>query len=814
MAGAVHGLPAGRTCALWGAALSALLVLWPLGEARAQAPAGETWLWGQAAVWAMMAVALGVFLRALFRLGRVAGGFHAREQILVALFFGCAFLVISVQHLLLGLPLSFLLGPFGFIVEGLFYKLGLFMLLGILFRLVPRPGVYTLFYGLWMIAQAAFNGHTSPLVLVFGGISMGLIEGALWLGGITRSGGEGQWPGRPVRPGPVRLAPARLAPVLLAGLVIGLAEGLAIYAGQHVFQVVYRLHLEHWYMLAQAVVQGGYAAVGAVLGLRYGGRLAAILRQVSRQAPGQAPGQAPELAAGQAAGQARPDAPLLEAWGLSPVVSPALPPLLHDVSFRLEPGELVVLAGPSGGGKTTLLRTLKGLIDPGPGGEVRWRGSPLPGLNPEPWAARCALMFQEPALQIVRTAVQEEVAFGPELLADAPGVALAAPVEDLVRQALQRFGLEERAAMNLADLSGGELQRTALASLWVMGPEILLLDEPLAHQDSEYRRELTGMLAELAAGGMAVVVAEHRLEGLLDAASRVVWLAGGRIAWQGPPEDFRRSPWAAEALDFPGREGSPRKNSASHPDGPPLVSCKGLTWTPPGAGAALLKGAGFSVASGRRVALTGGNGQGKTSLLELLLGLEKPQGGQALLGGRDAARLGWRERARACGYLPQRADLLLQAATARDELLAGQAPGGGWSFEMADKWLERLGLQGRGDTFPHLLSKGERQRLALGALLAAGPGLLVLDEPFAGVDRRGRVRLLGLLEEFLEQDAGRSVLFTTHDPELLPWADEVWRLEAGLLVRGDVLPGSAQAEISRHQDSAAHPDTQTAGAAP
>ncbi|MDH4248752.1 MAG: ATP-binding cassette domain-containing protein [Deltaproteobacteria bacterium] len=748
----------------------ALMVTAAVGV-RAQTLDGPAPLGGMAAGWGLVVFATGFFLLILARLPHWIRPFPTRDLVLTALTFGLAFLGVSVPHLLVGLPAGVLLGPLQFLVEGLFYKFLLFLLLGVLFALVRRPGVYALFYGLWMVAQAVFNAHTSPLVGVFAGISLGCVEAALWLGGVTRRGAVPHW--------------------FLPGVLIGLGEALALLLGFQVFILMYRLYMDTWYVLLQAAVQGGYAAAGAMAGLRLGLRLAALRRPLPTEHPG------PRRAAPASPPSPDSTAPLLRATGLSLALPEANRTLLSEVSLELHPGEIVLLAGPSGGGKTTLLRILKGLLPLHPGAELSWRGIPIASLPPRDWAARCALLFQEPALQSLRDTVAAELALGLDLLGLEPPGDTPLPPDpaqawrepERVREALKRFRLEPLAGRSLATLSGGELQRVALASLCITAPEILLLDEPLAHQDETAQAELGRMLRELTASGTAVLAAEHETASLLPLAHRVVWLEQGQLTWQGTPVEFKTFAASRGWMEIPPRRsGVPAAAPpvASRNPHQALVAFETLSGRHPGS-PPLFHGISAILHAGQSVALTGDNGAGKSTLLELTLGLRRPASGRTLLTGREPHRMSWRERAQCCGYLPQRPDLLLQARTAREELAASL---GGVSstaaLRLASEWLERMELEHRADTFPHLLSRGERQRLALAAVMSGGPRLLVLDEPFAGLDPLQRQKLFHLLEQFLREDSARGVLFTTHDSGAAGWADAQWRLEEGRLL---VLPG-------------------------
>jgi energy-coupling factor transporter ATP-binding protein EcfA2 len=191
------------------------------------------------------------------------------------------------------------------------------------------------------------------------------------------------------------------------------------------------------------------------------------------------------------------------------------------------------------------------------------------------------------------------------------------------------------------------------------------------------------------------------------------------------------------------------------------------------------------VGEGAAILLRGANGQGKTTLLELIAGLHPPGAGRIERAGQAVHTLSWRARSRWVGYLPQRADLILCARTVADELalpLRARGHGAARIRETVAEWLERLHLTRHAGRFPHLLSRGERQRLALGTVLVAAPTLLLLDEPFAGQDPHQTRQIVNLLRAFLGEDPRRAVIVATHDEEpALAWAGAVWTLDRGRL---------------------------------
>ncbi|MEE8395806.1 MAG: ATP-binding cassette domain-containing protein [bacterium] len=750
-------------------------------------------LLGWLAIWAGTAAGLLVFLVGLARLGRWIGAFAMRDLALIALMAGLAFLLVSVPGMLLRTVTLLLLGPFNFLAEGLVFKGLLFLLLGCLFSLVRRPGAFFLFYTVWIVAQAALNGHTSPILVLFAGVTITLIEAGLWLGGVTHP-----LPGR--RGGP--------PPWLWAGLAVGLAEALSVFWGMQLLKVFYRQFFADWFVLLQSATEGFYAALGMAVGLRVGRRLAALRRPMPPPArflddaePAAPRGGTPDSATPAWAGEP----PLLAVEGLGYGYGAAEPPVLRGLDFTVARGEILLLAGGSGSGKTTLLRLLKGLLPWPAEARVFFCGRPVSDFSPRAWAARAGLLLQEPALQVVRSTVAGEIAFGLDV--QRRGLDSKVPGGDRdqrVAEMLRLFGLQHLADRPPHRLSGGELQKTALAAVLAPAPPLLLLDEPLAHLDQEGRADLLRRLRVLADEGYGVVIAEHRTGPILAVADRVLLLEAGRPPWLGGVEQFRHSPWnragraALARFSGPsGRPGAPRRGGTATGTGTEAQTESGTGAAPAAAdfrevafrygererpvlecGSAVLE-------SGTAVALTGPNGAGKTTLLTLLLGLRRADGGSVSVRGQPVERLGWPQKARLFGYLPQQAELVLQASTVADELamaLRWRGDGAAGAEKKVGHWLALLGLEHAAGRFPHLLSRGERQRLAMGAVMIAGPPLLVLDEPFAGQDEQHLAELLGLCEAFLDEEPGRSLIAATHDfAPVAGFFDRRWRLEDGRL---------------------------------
>ncbi len=516
-------------------------------------------------------------------------------------------------------------------------------------------------------------------------------------------------------------------------------------------------------------------------------------------------------------------------------------PALDDVTLLVEEGELVVLAGRSGSGKSTLLRLAAGLVPHVHGGSVSGEAS-VAGLDvrdhgPGELAAVAGSLFQDPETQVVMGTVRNELAFPLENRGESPA-AIARGVEE----AALALGIAHLLERPTHALSGGELQRVALAAALVGRPRIVLLDEPTSQLDPVAGDELIGLLRRLnEEWGTTILLAEHRLERCLTAADRVIAMADGRVACDASPQAFLA--WAhadAPALETPGARllagaglGPPpvgvkqaRATLRSHGALPPQAagtagtsteaSCsvvvsaaRGRTlrgraalalrakgvWVEPKGEPAILRGVDLSIAAGERVALMGRNGAGKSTLLRHVAGLAKPTRGKVETAGRVA--------------------LLLQNP---NDYLVHERVGD----EAPPDALAAVGLAGFADRHPRDLSGGERQRLALAIVLggqdAEPPALLCLDEPTRGMDRAHKADLAVLLGRLAA--SGTALLVATHDPELAAAvADRVVLLADGAPIAdgaaADVLSGgwyfaTETARILRGTGGALDPD---AGAA-
>ncbi len=494
---------------------------------------------------------------------------------------------------------------------------------------------------------------------------------------------------------------------------------------------------------------------------------------------------------------------------------------LREVSLEVAPGEFVLLAGRSASGKSTLLKAACGLVPHFHGGEVSGQVS-VAGIDaieagPGELAAAVGYVAQDPESQVVSTTVAAEIELPLEMRGDGPSdraraveeVALALAIPHLLGRAVDT-------------LSGGELQRVALAAALVTRPRLVLLDEPTSQLDPVSGDELIWLLRRLnEEWGVAVLLAEHRLERCLAAADRVVAMDAGTVAFDGPPAEFLRWAHAVDpALETPGarlfslcgieplpigvrdaRRTLERGTGglAGGVGGPPLsqqpgrfvrgstdptrndardavLRTRGL-WVELGGSEEVhdvLRGIDLRVRAGERVALMGRNGAGKSTLLKVAAGLVEPVSGTV--------------KAQGIALLTQNPGDFLVRERVGDEL-----PG--------DEGLAALrvvGLEHAVDADPRDLSGGERQRLALAIALAGRmvgdgvPGVVALDEPTRGMDRSRKGELVALIESLARQGAG--VVVATHDVEFASeFAERVVLLGDGVVIADgrmeDVLSG-------------------------
>ncbi|MFI8945552.1 ABC transporter ATP-binding protein [Streptomyces sp. NPDC053750] len=518
----------------------------------------------------------------------------------------------------------------------------------------------------------------------------------------------------------------------------------------------------------------------------------------------------------------------------------AAEPTVRGVDFEVPEGELVLLAGPSGVGKSTVLGAVSGLVPHFTGGTLSGRvtvaGRDTRTHKPRELADVVGTVGQDPLSHFVTDTVEDELAYGMESLGLAPAV-----MRRRVEETLDLLGLSDLRARPIATLSGGQQQRVAIGSVLTPHPEVLVLDEPTSALDPAAAEEVLAVLQRLVHDlGTTVLMAEHRLERVIQYADQVVLLPSpGAPPLLGAPADVmavspvyppvvdlgRLAGWSPLPLTIRDarRRAAPLRDrladreipdhtppSATLPAPPALRPSSSRWWrrakppkpadpTTPYAAEVCslavrrdrvqaLRHVDLTVSPGETVALMGRNGAGKSTLLSALVGLVEPSAGSVRTGDAVPHRTAPRDLVRRVGLVPQEPRDLLYADTVAAECAAADrdaqaAPG------TCRALLSELLPGVTDDTHPRDLSEGQRLTLALSVVLTARPPLLLLDEPTRGLDYAAKARLAGILRDLAAE--GHAIVLATHDVELA--AELAHRVV--LLAEGEVIADGPAADV-------------------
>ncbi|WP_369258471.1 ABC transporter ATP-binding protein [Streptomyces sp. R35] len=528
----------------------------------------------------------------------------------------------------------------------------------------------------------------------------------------------------------------------------------------------------------------------------------------------------------------------------------AAEPTVQGVDFEVPEGELVLLVGPSGVGKSTVLGAVSGLVPHFTGGTLRGRvtvaGRDTRTHKPRELADVVGTVGQDPLSHFVTDTVEDELAYGMESLGLAPDV-----MRRRVEETLDLLGLADLRDRPIATLSGGQQQRVAIGSVLTPHPKVLVLDEPTSALDPAAAEEVLAILQRLVHDlGTTVLMAEHRLERVIQYADQVALLPSrgaaptlgtpseimsvspvyppvvglGRLAgWSPLPLTVRdarrkagplRDRLAEAAREAPAPPSLPEPPSPQSPPSPPvlprptsplarLLRKRTPDTTPQAppphvaevASLAVRRGpvealrrVDLTVAPGETIALMGRNGAGKSTLLGALVGLVEPAAGSVRVGGAVPHRTAPPELVRRVGLVPQEPRDLLYADTVAAECAAAERDAGAAAGTCRALVSELLPGIGDG-THPRDLSEGQRLALALAVVLTARPPLLLLDEPTRGLDYAAKARLVTVLRDLAA--GGHAIVLATHDVELA--AELAHRVV--ILADGEVVADGPTAEV-------------------
>ena len=466
--------------------------------------------------------------------------------------------------------------------------------------------------------------------------------------------------------------------------------------------------------------------------------------------------------------------------------------IFNDLTFSVPEGELLLIMGQTGSGKSSLLKLINGLVPHHTGGilsgEITVAGRSTRMHRPRELADLIGIVGQNPAEGFVTDTVEEEIAFGME--------SLGVPREVMrkrVEETLDLLGLAQLRNRSLSTLSGGEAQRVAIAAVLTMHPKVLLLDEPTSALDPIAAEEVLSILARLVHDlGLTIIIAEHRLERVLQFVDRIIHVLGEENSGQvriGLPEEIMAQSQSAPPVVLLGKDqdwnplpltvrdarrlaeplreklanlSPPIRKSAEVKSLQLILEIKKLVVEYEKKVA--VKGIDLEVSQGEVVAIMGRNGAGKSSLLGSAVGITPIKSGQVLLDGKPAPELKGKSLISLVGFVPQEAtDLLYGESVLQECAFADRdsqvAPG--TTYKILNQLLPDISEIAH----PRDLSEGQRLCLVLAIVLAAAPKLLILDEPTRGLDYSAKLRLIKILRSMANE--GRSVILATHYVELV-----------------------------------------------
>lgn len=463
---------------------------------------------------------------------------------------------------------------------------------------------------------------------------------------------------------------------------------------------------------------------------------------------------------------------------------------LTDINLIINGGEVVLLCGESGCGKTTLTRLINGLIpnyyDGTLTGEVLVNGKDVSTLPLYETAEMVGSVFQNPRTQFFNVDTTSELAFG----AENQGL----PVVDIQARmslATERMKIESLMGRNIFQLSGGEKQKIACASVSVCEPSVIVLDEPTSNLDTRAIEELRQMIQLWKSEGKTVIIAEHRLYFLRDLADRAIYLENGRIARDLSMKELMALS-AAERKEMGLRVLSLDQIEATMPSSAQArieaMELDGFSFCYRQVCSVALFLEHARIPKGGIIAIVGQNGAGKTTLARCLCGLEKKGNGTLIDG---ACRMDCKKRLKNCYMVMQDVNHQLFTESVLDEVLLSMPQE---SPEKACQILEELDLLALKEAHPMSLSGGQKQRVAIASAIASEREIMIFDEPTSGLDLNHMTEVSFNLKQLAAK--GRTLFVITHDPELiLSCCTHFMLLKDGKLLRNEPLDATGIQEL-------------------
>jgi len=506
---------------------------------------------------------------------------------------------------------------------------------------------------------------------------------------------------------------------------------------------------------------------------------------------------------------------LIRIRGLNFTYNGADRPALRNINLTIEDGQFVLITGASGGGKSTLCRVFNGLVPHFYGGKIGGKaevqGMDILKTPPRELATKVGMVFQDPENQLVTTDVEREIAFGLENLGY-PKNLIARRIEE----ALDTASIANLRFARNNELSGGEKQKVAIASVLALHPEILVLDEPTSELDPQSAEEVLRLLERLNDElGLTVILIEQRLDRVVHLVDRMLVMGDGKIIADGTPGEVMNGDIGGLGIGLPPviRLMRELKSHNAPVNGLPLTvkdarlrlqkvlqSVKTADFAGGGANLkpivnmdkvwfsygerAVLKNINLDIDRGGFIAVMGRNASGKTTLVKQLNGLLKPSKGKIRLEGVDTRKSTVAELSRRVGYVFQNPNDHLFADTVEDEIafsLRNRGADENHITSAVEVMLDEFELGRYRKSYPRNLSGGEKQRVALASVLVGEPEVIVLDEPTRGMDYILKKKLVDYLDDYRRK--GNTVIMVSHDVETIAeCAERVVLLSEGRVV--------------------------------
>lgn len=489
-------------------------------------------------------------------------------------------------------------------------------------------------------------------------------------------------------------------------------------------------------------------------------------------------------------------------WQYEPLVDGGKPvDSLKHVSFDIKSGSFVGVIGPTGAGKSTLCMALAGIIpnlaDGTMTGLVEVNGMNTSRHSVSALSERIGYVQQDPEAQLFCASVEDEIAFPLENRGIAPDI-----IDKQIDVMLDLVGMTGYRKRVPTSLSGGQMQRVAIAAALAAEPDVLILDEPTAALDPEGKQEVFDVLERIRqTRSMTVIMAEQDTEHIAYWADQVLFMVNGELVRNGDASLFVREKGLLESsgvqvADDPlpqvkavqqGKKHKKDKKNQPERSKDVVISLDHVSYQYERGGNAskALDDVTFDIERGSFIGLIGRNGSGKTTLAKHLNGLIRPTQGTVTVDGLDASKHSVGEMAAHVGFVFQNPDHQIFCSTTKEEIaFAPTALGldGATVFKRVDEMLTLFDLHRYEDVSPATLGYGERRAVALSSVLAMRTPILVLDEPTAGLDYRLAARFLGTIEKLNQR--GVTIVMISHDMRAVyRYCTHVLELEDGKVVQ-------------------------------